>query len=628
MRALYFRLFYVSVAIGLGTASQNSGAQRSGNQAEPVITISGENFDQVHVGGIATRSFTVRNSGTGAALWENPQNRARQALNTDGSLNAPFRFETSGTFPGSGGNCGQSDLAVGSSCTISVSMDASRTGTFADTLVIRYLDPNMGEHSVNLQLSAIVANQQVAFFTVIGEEFGSLPVGTWITKEFTIKNNGTGQGTFTVGQQVFKGAASPLNGGLDSRFRFSYDEGFPGRGGTCNNFNVMAVDETCTIIVSFDSSAAGEFSDTMTLPYRDNFGVRSLVHTFSADVAGANLTFDNPATDSNEGARFDFGLAPLTGTRHLRWLRSSIVNGKCMLSENASDVESRDMEMSFYSPRVITVYNTGRGAAQSLSWAGTDLFYFAGGSFPGNVICPAAGEMELGQRCFNNRGTCTSSLAANASCTLIVAFAPTELNPQRPTSNANLVLSYSGGSAPNVTLPISGYINAAVEQALTDLYLDVEERTCFIFEYYKAQTQFRQATDEQIEAHIDQLVNFAEPYIRLSGNRTYLTGILTDSQYTATQEFMNLLGRRTNIEHDGTGTPVGAIDVHDQRVTYPIDGIPAITATCGGIEPVYAAPAGFNINDLRAVDGGAAIPQFDPRVITWEHGASCTTTGS
>ncbi|MBK6848835.1 MAG: choice-of-anchor D domain-containing protein [Proteobacteria bacterium] len=194
--------------------------------------------------------------------------------------------------------------------------------------------------------------------------------------------------------------ASALVGTVGAPFAFKGGS-YPGTGGTCGA--TLAAAENCTVVVSFRPAAAGESTGALSVDYRD--GQRDQRAQRSL-VGGAT----RPAQLAISGApSFSFG----------------------------SGVVGATIEHTF------SVDNTGGTEATALTASALGApFAFKGGSYPGG-------------------GSCTAALAAGASCTLVVVYAPSDA----AASTATLRLGYHDGAAPRqaeVGLAGSGVTPAAL----------------------------------------------------------------------------------------------------------------------------------------------------------------------
>lgn len=156
----------------------------------------------------------------------------------------------------------------------------------------------------------------------------------------------------------------------------------------------------CSVIVRFQPETAGLFNDTLEVSYRD--GVNSQVVSLKLDLKGEGSTTPSANLRFAQGSSGVFGVVSVGSAKTLTF----------------------------------TVQNIGSGGASGLGVIGLSApFGFEGGNFPGTG------------------GTCSTTLAASASCTVVLRFAPTAPGPQ----SKDVKLSYNSGTGlQNVALSLSG----------------------------------------------------------------------------------------------------------------------------------------------------------------------------
>ncbi|MAV90582.1 MAG: hypothetical protein CL676_04120 [Bdellovibrionaceae bacterium] len=216
----------------------------------------------------------------------------------------------------------------------------------------------------------------------------------------TLASGASATMTFTVSNTGSVTATSIAETGLAAPFAFTGGS-YPGTSGTCTP--TLAAGANCTIDLSYSPTATGAHTDTINLTYNDGAAAQSVTH----DVQGtgavpASLTISN-------GPTYDFGNVTSLG----------------------------------YETVTLTITNSGGVAASSLSGSGlSGSFSFVGGGYPGTG------------------GDCGGSLAAAASCDVVVKFLPTGLGP----FTATLSMDYNNGAASqSATLDLQGTgINAFV----------------------------------------------------------------------------------------------------------------------------------------------------------------------
>ncbi|HRK07707.1 MAG TPA: choice-of-anchor D domain-containing protein [Pseudobdellovibrionaceae bacterium] len=438
-------------------------------------------FADTSVGAVSTHLVTVTNSGIAPAT----------GINVLG-LAAPFGF-AGGSYPGSSGTCGTT-LAAGSSCSLQIAFSPSTSGTQNDTLDFNYHD-GVQTQTVALALEATALDVAVLSLNGgSGYNFGNITIGANASYTFTVVNSGGSTATLTP----------PTVTGM-----FTYTGGaYPGTAGTCAG--TLSAGASCSIQVNFAPISGGGQSFTYTMNYDDGAGAQSAsvtlsgtgvspavltlsdgpTYVFSATAVGASL--DHTFTLSNSGgstattitgsglaAPFTFkgGSFPGTGGTCAATLAAAanctiVVNFAPSITGLATDtlvvnfndgatpqMVSGDVQgdglsvasLSFdLSPTVnfpnatagasssmtVVVTNTGQSMASSIAASGVTLpFEFSGGVYPG-----------VG-------GTCATTLAGGANCTMVLVFGPVSAT----TSNATLSLGYNNGAAAvNSTLGLTG----------------------------------------------------------------------------------------------------------------------------------------------------------------------------
>jgi hypothetical protein len=194
----------------------------------------------------------------------------------------------------------------------------------------------------------------------------SLTISDGPTYDFgIIASGGIAEKSFTVTNGGGVGASVMSGGGLASPYGFKGGS-YPGTGGTCAA--TLAASATCTMVVVYNPSAINTHTDTIDLSYNDGVATQMA----QRDLTGQSVA---PATIViSDGATFNFG---------------TFANGS-----------SND--------KTFTLTNGGAVTATSVGGSGLAApFTFKGGTYPGTG------------------GTCSTSLNASASCTVVVTFAPT-----------------------------------------------------------------------------------------------------------------------------------------------------------------------------------------------------------
>lgn len=327
-----------------GQAAQVANRAVTGEGSVAVITISdGATYDFGATGPLApvSHTFTLTNSGGIGAT----------AMADGLGLADPFTFE-GGTYPGTAGTCGTT-LAAAATCTIIVNFTPTVAGDVSnDTIDISYNDGVTTQHATR----DVTGRGGAGILTISDAatySYGNVFVGATGSKTFTITNTGT---DFAINMADGLGLAAPytFKGGT-----------YPGTGGDCSTDLDIAL--TCTIVVDFAPSATGTLADTIEIAYNDGSANQSALRAVTGVGQLAMLSI-------SDGATYDYGSkAPGTVTS-----------------------------------KTFTITNTGNYTASSMAAAAglSAPINYKGGTYPGTA------------------GTCSTSLAAAGTCTVIVDFSP------------------------------------------------------------------------------------------------------------------------------------------------------------------------------------------------------------
>lgn len=432
------------------------------------------NFGSVATGGSLVHTFTVTNTGA---------TNATSLL--ESGLAAPFSFY-GGAYPGTSGTCGAS-LNSGASCTLVVQFAPTGTGMASDVISLSYFDGVLSQTANRHVMGTGAAPALLTISQTDPYDFGGGAIGSYTVYTFTVTNTGSVSATGLIG----KGLAAP--------FEF-YGGVFPGTDGTCGK--TLAAAASCTMVVGFAPKTNSVFNDTIDLNYNNGVAYQ----TSSRQVTGAGYV---PAliTISN-GPTYDFGLVSLGDIHHMNFVitnsggttatsipdgfkldppfshssagstcgKSLAAGASCTImiffspmtegaySDNivvqyfngATTVKATravqgtggtPANLKFSAPNIlnigtvtvgqsltfyVNVENTGSVTAKTIVSAGSlsAPFFYAGGKFPGSG------------------GTCSATLAAGASCSLAIVFAPQSAGDYSET----LAISYFDGASKQVVL--------------------------------------------------------------------------------------------------------------------------------------------------------------------------------
>jgi hypothetical protein len=333
-----------------------------------------QSYDYGTTGAPEDHTFFVTNIGAATAT----------SLGDAGTLGNGFAFKN-GAYPGGGSCPADGTLASNSTCTIVVTFTPSGNGPSSSTITLGYNDSTQNQQATATVTgtSTTAAILQIATCQNCGGSQSSYDFGTWGTptsQTFYVTNIGAQSAT-----QMGDG------GGLGSDFAYAGLGGnFPGTGGTCTNS--LAPGATCSVVVTFNPNGSNASKGTLEVSYNDGTTTQSAdVSLTGTGTSGALVQiFDYQGQSQPSFSPYDFGTVGVP------------------------------QQATFY------VTNTGAADAEGLGDGGTlgSGFSLAGG-YPGG-------------------GTCGSTLAKGASCTVIVTFTPTGNGPLSST----LTLSYTFGSTP------------------------------------------------------------------------------------------------------------------------------------------------------------------------------------
>jgi hypothetical protein len=313
--------------------------------------------------------------------------QAATGLADAGTLGSNFGWK-GGTFPGTGGSC-LTSLASTMSCTVVVTFTPAGNGGRTSELSVSYNDGHAVQTVMRVLTGTAVAQAFLRFYDWQGPNqpipWAPFDFGTWgIANDhtFTISNDGGAQAT-GLGDGGITGAGFAWKGGT-----------FPGTGGTCTS--TLNKGSTCDVVVTFTPGGTVQQSGTAQVNYYDG--------------AAAQV-----ATRAMMG----------TPTQHA-FLTVSEYSGWSFCT-NCSPYDFGPVTTGSVAQQTFTIFNTGAIGASGLGSSGAlgAPFAFKGGGFPGTG------------------GSCTATLAAGFSCTVVVTFSPT----QPITSNSIVGVQFTDASA-------------------------------------------------------------------------------------------------------------------------------------------------------------------------------------
>ena len=372
-------------------------------------------------------------------------------------------------FLASANNCGAT-LNAGASCTFNVAYKPSAAGADNATLTVSHSGGNAVLSMSGTGTAPATATVAASPSTLA---FGSVAVGdTSAAQAVTVSNTGGG-------------AASGLSLANGNAAEFVVS------GNTCGAS--LAAGATCTFNVAYKPTAAGADSASITISYSGGSpSVVALTGTGTAPatpvvqaaptaLAFGSVTVGTTAaakavTVSNTGGAAATGLAIASSDAAKFPLASSTCGASLAAGASctvnvayapaAAGADSGTVTVSFSGGAPIAVALTGTGTAAPTAnlsaapaliafgnvtvgqtSAGTTVTVTNGGNAAATGVAFANGnaaEFVVGSN------TCGATIAAGASCTLVVAYSPAAAGAD----SATLTITYAGGGA--VSIPLSG----------------------------------------------------------------------------------------------------------------------------------------------------------------------------
>ncbi|MGC4122726.1 MAG: choice-of-anchor D domain-containing protein [Myxococcales bacterium] len=285
------------------------------------------------------------------------------------ALATGFSFK-GGQYPGAGGTCGQT-LAKGASCSMVLAFSPSGlpAGLHTTALTISYQN---GATTTSASVTVNVTTTDLALLRIA--DWGGCPTcGGSNDQPFdfgTSALNRTTEHTFHVtnlGAQAATGISAET---LLSPFAFKGGQ-YPGTGGDCGT--VLAAGASCAIVVTFTAGGTGRFESHLRVHYADGSADRQAADRWIAG-SGTSQAVIQLSTCTNCGT-----------TNFLEFGTTGVTVEKTLL-----------------------LFNVGASNASSLGVGLGQGFAFKGG-WPGTG------------------GTCGATLAAGATCSLVITFDPAPL---------------------------------------------------------------------------------------------------------------------------------------------------------------------------------------------------------
>lgn len=460
-----------TLTVGHNGATGSSTASLSGTGADnsPAVTLSPTTLTFSQTVGAASDPLrvTLGNSGT-AALTVN-------TLTVSGAQASEFTIASSSTCKAAG------SVAAGSNCFVDISFKPTATGARAASLVIGHSASSSGS-TVTLAGTGTANAQPGLALDAIVLDLGAQGLATTgAARTATVTNNGQAD------LKISKVSASGTNA-ADIVL-----------GGTCAAATVAPA-ATCTVTVALKPSALGPRSASVDIASNAPSGTASLsVGGVGIAIASPELTLSQPAIGFGQVSMGTTSIprsVTLTNTGSAALQIASIVSSStefkathdcaaslvpgagCKLTVTYSPVADNAAETvtitsnAFSSPNSVVLTGLGTTAVLPvLAWSGnTNTLQFAStevgktatgapltlvNNGPGPVTVSSIGTSGAQAENFSvGGGTCVGgvTLAANASCTVIVSFVPDVAGVR----SAVLLVASSGSNPPEVALSGSG----------------------------------------------------------------------------------------------------------------------------------------------------------------------------
>jgi hypothetical protein len=422
-----------------------------------------------------------------------------------------------GSVPGTGGTCTTSStLAAGASCTAVIRYAPSGAATNSTSLTLNF-NNGLTTTSAAASISATAKNAALLSFSPTTVNFGTKATGSSTDQSFTVSN-----------PAGYWDASSLVGGTLNAPYSYKTTGVYPGSGGTCGTS--LAAGSTCTIVVTYAPTGAGTHSgQSVALTYNNGLnggqnasasltgeavtpasvGISDSAYGFGNKVIGATAStkvftvsntggFTASSVNATVSGHADFTITANTcGTGAgtiaggatcsvtVQFAPAATGNRSVTLSVSYNDGntgQTTNNNITGYglNPSSISVSPTSwpvgskvagtvteqtftftnatgdYAAATSLSLAALgNQFRFKGGSAPGT-----------GGTC----GDSVTSLAAAASCTAVVEYAPTvaqgdsstlQLNFNNGVTSTNKTAALTGTGTPAATSAVTASLTAA-----------------------------------------------------------------------------------------------------------------------------------------------------------------------
>ena len=362
--------------------------------------------------------------------------------------------------------CGSS-MFNAETCTLSIKFAPTAAGTRTGTLNVNY-KVNGIDKTESRALSGTGQDPALLAYTPSSWDYGAVGINTTVEKTISVTKSGlpTLYGTSVTSSIV--GSGFQFKGGT-----------FPGAGGTCPTLSAATYSGSCTIVVTFTPTAYTNYSAQLKLTYWNGY----TTYTSTLPLTGtgkSKITFDGGTynfgqviqsttsekiiTISNPGPTNFTSLTPPVLSAPYSYKGGSYpgTGGTCGISLSSGQnckvvvvfapattgVQTQSMTFTYDDGFITNAQSsaslTGEGIAQAIiSVSDGNPFNFGttntGGSIDKTFVLTNAGTLNGTSIAFTfssvfnfkggsfpgTAGTCTTTLNAGSTCTIVVSFSPT-----------------------------------------------------------------------------------------------------------------------------------------------------------------------------------------------------------
>lgn len=404
---------------------------------------------------VSSSSLNVGNVATGATqtAFVTLQNSGNVSLDTPVVSITGAAFTVTHDCP--------SILAVGATCQATVSFAPTAPQAYTGTLSLEYSGVPVRTVAVSGVGQAVALSVDAA-----QQAFGNVSIGATVSRTYTVTNTGNISGTVVIGA-----VAAPV-----------------AKAGTCGAS--LTAGASCTVVLSYSPTDTATVNDSLTVQVGDKELVLSYSGTGvalpSMTVSSYSLNLGNVAVNANASTTvsvYNAGNVPLStpaiassgdafSVAH-NCPATLAVGASCQatvtFAPTAPQGYSGTLSVAYadVSQQTVTLSGTGRAAVLSASTTSQDFGSVAIGAtssktttITNNGNLAASLSYSPVSAPFSRSGTCSTTLAVGASCTVVLIYAPTDsvtsadvLTASAP--NTSVTVNYSGTGQANPAFSLS-----------------------------------------------------------------------------------------------------------------------------------------------------------------------------